>query len=71
MWTASGFVTALRCQPRLDMLSPTAWTLTRGLFELKATTDAGGLPSTKSSGMVFTPTAMALAALTMERHDSR
>jgi hypothetical protein len=62
----------LRCHPFFDIKSPTSKMLTFASWDANPTTEAGGFPRTYSSGksncMAFL---MALAQLTMERHDAR
>ena len=53
MCNAAGLMIAFKCQPLLDITSPTSCMLTLGCFEANATTDAGGLPKTYSSGISF------------------
>ena len=47
----ASFTIAFKCHPRRDILSPTSQIFTEESLEAKATTDAGGLPKTYSSGI--------------------
>jgi hypothetical protein len=51
MCTAAGEASPFKCQPRVDMMSPTSITLTFGSMEPNATTVAMGSPRTYSSGI--------------------
>ena len=73
MWTAAGLLIPFRCQPFWLMASPTSSTLSSTpCAAANATTDAGGFPSTRSSGIsVRMRCAIVFAAETMLRQDSR
>lgn len=71
--TAAGLEIAFRCQPFLLIVSPTASTFS---FDpctgANATTDAGGLPRTRNSGIsARMRCAIVLAAPTMSLQDCR
>ena len=73
MCTAAGLLIAFRCQPFLLIASPTSSTLNVvPCAGANATTDAGGFPSTRSSGIsVRMRCAIVFAAETMLRQESR
>ena len=73
MCTAAGLLIAFKCQPFLLIASPTSSTFSVWpCAAANATTDAGGLPSTRSSGIsVRIREAIVRAAETMLRQDSR
>ena len=70
--TAAGPLSALRCQPLLDIASPTSWIFNSGDLDANATTEAGGEPSTYNSGMEFVMVlAIVRAQETISRQDLR
>lgn len=73
MCTAAGLLIALRCQPLRDIASPTSSTF-KGFpcAAANATTDAGGFPRMRSSGIsAVMRFAIVFAAETMLLQDSR
>ena len=73
MCTAAGLLIAFKCQPFLLIASPTSSTFSgEPCAAANATTDAGGSPSTRSSGTsARIRAAIVFAAPTMFLHDSR
>lgn len=74
MCNPGGSLSALRCQPFLDMISPTSRTLSSegGRRDTNATTEAGGEPRMHSSGISdLIVRSIVFAQETIERQDSR
>lgn len=72
MCNPGGPARALRCQPLFDIKSPTSKMLKLERFEVNATTEAGGDPSTYRSGIsVLIASAILRVVVTIDRQDSR